>query len=636
MPDHDRYDQPTGPRWITPDGAGLRTAERRPAPLPDLDEDVAAPKSRRSAMLAIGGAAAVAVGGAFFARGLKHSPDTPAAEQLFPGQAGGSTAKPGPAVPPATDGAEGKPSDVRTYPDQNASYMGSQDGEDLRANTPQSGRTYQSPQAAAEATEVTVETALAHDPVRHLASRVTWGATPKLLAEIKQRGIDTWLAEQLEPEKIAPTAGEMQLSGMKTLTMNIKQLRATWPGFIDGEKPRADRESADASIARMIWSGRQLLEVMVDFWNDFLHVPSFFDGGELVRPTFERDVIRKYALANYPDMFVAANKHPALLRYLNQDNSTKDAVNENLARENMELYSVGVDGGYTEKDVRQAALLQTGHMSRDDEYVYRPELHHVGPVKIMGFKHDNATAEGGEAADAYYRYLALHPSTARYIARSLATRFVADTPSNALVDALAKSYTQNKGRIRPVLLTLFSRSEFWASVGQKVRRPMEYLVASYRTLGVSPQTPATFVNDDKYSTAFSNGLREIRNKLEELGQLPSGMPTPNGYPDVFVAWTAAGTMITSWNAVADVIAGRLPHFTYTKPEMLVAKPPATAGAYVDALARRLIHQKLTARERTLLLAVAGVAAGDKVDATMNGAVGAVARAILASPQHHLR
>ena len=99
-------------------------------------------------------------------------------------------------------------------------------------------------------------------------------------------------------------------------------------------------------------------------------------------------------------MFAAANRHPALLHYLDQPQSTKDAINENLARENLELYTVGANNGYNETDVRQAALLQTGRSIRNGQYVYRPEQHYVGPVKIMGFTAANATAEGGEAAQA--------------------------------------------------------------------------------------------------------------------------------------------------------------------------------------------------------------------------------------------
>ncbi len=528
-------------------------------------------------------------------------------------------------------------SKARTYAEQDDSYMGSTDGDKVRKNTPQTGKTKTGPAAAANAPKPVAVSALGTDPIRHLASRVTFGATPKLLADIKRIGIDAWLGWQLEPDKIPLTRAELKLAELTTLTKSIDQLRAEREAN-DKANIRPEQETVEATIARQIWSDRQVYEVMVDFWNDFLHVGAFFDGAEIQRASFDRDVIRKYALDNYPDMFVAANRHPALMNYLDQNQSTKNAVNENLARENLELYSVGVDGGYTEKDVRQAALLQTGRSIRDDKYIYRADQHYVGPVEIMGFTHPNATAEGGEAAaEAYFRYLALHPSTANYIAMNLATRLVSDTPPKSLVDRVAAAYLANKGQIKPTLVTLLSSTEFWGSVGQKVRRPMEYLVATYRTLGVQADTPATFNNDNPNASPFLRGLREIRNKMEQLGHFPTGMPTPNGYPDVFVAWTSVGTMVNMWNEALSIIDGRRGMFTYVSPDKLLGTaPPATAGAYVDALAKRLVHQSFTARERDLILGVAGVTAGTAVDATFNGAIRAVARAILASPHHHLR
>ncbi len=639
-----------GPQWVGPDGFVPQAPGRPTDPgLPDLDDDDGPGPSngRRRTLIAVGGGVAAVAAGLAVA-GTPQGRDL--AGRLFSDPAAADPDPGSGAAGPLTDamdadtgmpgtgptGAGQQPSTVRTYTEQNESYMGSRAGTALKKNTPQTGKAFSGPAAAAANTPVTVRTPLAKDPIRHLASRATFGATPKLLADIKAKGIDGWLKEQLDPAKIAPTPAELKLAELPTLTLSIKQLREQREE-LGKRDAHADQETIDATIARQIWSNRQLFEVMVDFWNDFLHVGPFFDGSDMVRASFDRDVIRRYAFDNYPDMLVAANHHPALLRYLNQDLSSKEKVNENLARENLELYSVGVDGGYTEKDVRQASLLQTGHGIQDDQYVYRPERHHVGPVKIMGFSHPNSTAEGGQkAAEAYFRYLALHPSTARYIALSLATRFVSDTPPKSLVNRLAKSYTTNKGRIRPVLMTLFSSSEFWASVGQKVRRPGEYLVATYRVLGVSPQTPAGYQRGDSKRTPFADGLRQIRSKMEELGHFPTGMPTPNGYPDVFVAWTSAGTMVNSWNEAADVIDGRRAMFTYVKADKLVGKPPATAGAYVDALARRLVHQKLTARERALILGVAGVKAETRVDATFNGAITAVARAILASPHHHLR
>jgi hypothetical protein len=166
---------------------------------------------------------------------------------------------------------------------------------------------------------------------------------------------------------------------------------------------------------------------------------------------------------------------------------------------------------------------------------------------------------------------------------------------------------------------------------------MEYVVATYRALGVQADTPAGQTPDQRGATPFLRGLRDLRRTMERLGQFPMGMPTPNGYPDVHVAWTSAGMMVGLWNEALTAIEGRRPVFTYVSPERLLGTtPPALAGAYVDALSRRLVHQSLTARQRALVLSVAGVGAGDRVDASFNGAIRAVARAILASPQHHLR
>jgi uncharacterized protein (DUF1800 family) len=541
-------------------------------------------------------------------------------------------------------------STARTYKEQNESYMGSTAGDQVRRNTPQQSTVLTKPAEAAQAAQPPAQpapaapppapipvTALGSDPIRHLASRLTFGITPKLIAEIERVGIDQWLGYQFEPGAIADTRAEEKLSELTTLGKSIDQLRAERESN-DANGIRPHEEYIEATIARQIWSDRQLLEVMVDFWNDFLHVASYFDGAEIRRASFDTDVIRRYALDNYPDMFVAANHHSALLTYLDQDASTRRAINENLARENLELYSVGVDGGYTELDVRQAAMLQTGHSIRDDKYIYRPDQHYVGPVKILGVDYPNATAEGGEAAaEKYYRDLAMHPSTANYIALNLATRFVSDTPPAELVSQIATSYLQSGGKVKPMLTTLLSSTAFWQSVGQKVRRPMEYLVATYRTLGVMADTPAGYDNGTSTASPFLRGLRSIRGKMEELGHFPTGQPTPNGYPDVHVAWSSAGTMINLWNEAYDITGGNRPMFTYVAPQQILGTtPPALAGDYVIALGKRLVYQTFTDRERDLVLSVAGVGANTQVDTSFNGAIRAVIRTILASPQHHLR
>jgi uncharacterized protein (DUF1800 family) len=494
-----------------------------------------------------------------------------------------------------------------------------------------------SPAEAAAAVSEYAPSPLDPDPVLHLVSRLTFGATPDLVAEVRSMGIDAWIAAQLEPEKLDDSELDAKLAELTTLTKSIAELRAERDANNE-RRIRPGREWVEATIARQIWSKRQLFEVMVDFWNDFLHVAAEFDNSELIRGSFDRDVIRRYALDNYPDMFVAANHHPALLRYLDQDKSRKNAINENLARENLELYTVGVDGGYTEEDVRQAAILQTGHSIRDDQYVYRPDQHITGRVKIMGFKHPNDTPEGGEAAaEQYYRYLTGLRATGRYIARSLAIRLVSDDPPPALVEAVADTYVRSGGAIKPTLLTLLSSTHFWASVGQKVRRPGEYVVATFRALGVSPHTPASFQNKDANATPFLQGLRQIHDFLVSVGHSPAGHPTPDGYPDVFAAWTSSGTLIRLWNEAYNILTGSRKMFTYVPPERLVGpKPPTTAGDYVEMLARNLVSRPLRPRERDVLLGLAGLESTTPVNATLNGAVHAVARALLSSPLHHLR
>ncbi|WP_213455809.1 DUF1800 domain-containing protein [Rhizomonospora bruguierae] len=623
---HAGYDYATGTTRVIDPHTSLHT---------DIEDEPGDGPSRRRAVLALGGAAAALLGGV--AAGT-----TPTGRRVAGWMVGGA---PDPtdalAAPKSRDTGTGAESDrpagqqaslVRTYAAENESYMGSTAGAGVAKNTPADGREYPSPAAAAAATKVTANTVLAKHPVRHLAGRATFGATPQLLADIQTMGIDAWLARQLAPETIPPTEAEVKLPELGTLRMGVADLRRDRQKLAD-RGIRADEEAAEATIARQIWSDRQLFEVMVDLWNDVLPVGRDFERSDVVRAAFDRDVIRRYALDNYPDMLVAANRHPALLRALDQAYSRAEAVNENLARENLERFSVGVDGGCTEVDVRQAALIQTGRTVVDDRYAYRAEDHHVGPIKVMGFAHPNHTAGGGEeAGDAYLRYLALHPSTARAVAVALATRLVSDVPPQSIVDRLAKRYLAAKGHIQPVLMTLFCSSEFWGSVGQKVRRPREYVVATYRTLGVQARTPAAFEADTGSRTAFGTGLREVRLKLADLGHEPMTGPAL----DVFVPWATAGALVGQWNEALTAVTGGRAMFTYTAPERLVARPPATAGAYLDALARRLVHQPLSARQRALILGVAGLPESARVDATFNGAIAAVARAILASPLHHLR
>ncbi len=596
-------------------------------PLPDLDDDDDGDGSRskwrrRTTLAVLGGGAAALIGGAVM---------------RFFG---------------APTNAEATAHNA-TYTTENESYMNGQAGAGVRKNTPVSGRVFGTPsQAAANAVPKGNTVLPKDDAVRHLASRLTFGPTPKVMNDIRTLGIDGWIAQQLKPETIPETRAEQMLK--KDLTT----YSMTWE-YLDQHNRElqsrgihADEENIQYAIGRMLWSDRQLFEMMVDFLDNFIHVAANDSKADnKYRAAFDQNVIRKYAFGKYPDLFVAANNHPALMLYLDQDKSTfsmkgmKDAVNENLAREDLELYTVGANNGYTEADVRQAALLMTGRGIRrhagavnDGQFEYHPDDHYVGSVKVMGFSHPNSTAEGGAAVqEAYFRYIALHPNTARHFARKLATRFVSDTPPESVVARMAQTYLDTGGAIVPVLMTMLRSTEFWESVGTKVRRPMEYVMATYRALGVQADTPAGFPSSDPNATPFMLGLRELYHELQELDHFPMGKLTPNGYPDSYLEWASASTMIKCWNEANDAIEGRRRMFTYVKPEQLVGTtPPATAGAYLDALSKRLINVIFNDNQKAALLSIAGVQANTPVNATFNGAITAVVRGILATPHHHLR
>ena len=171
-----------------------------------------------------------------------------------------------------------------------------------------------------------------------------------------------------------------------------------------------------AAVARAIWSERQLLEVMADFWSNHLNVTCPYGDVWDNRTDYDRNVIRKFALGRFADLLKASARHPAMLTYLDNRYSTKDAPNENYGRELLELHTVGL--AYTEADVRNAARLLTG-LTVDHKtglYRYDGASHAVGAVRVLAFQHANATASGGEAAAlALLDYLALHPATARRI-----------------------------------------------------------------------------------------------------------------------------------------------------------------------------------------------------------------------------
>ncbi|MFI5494729.1 DUF1800 domain-containing protein [Actinoplanes sp. NPDC051859] len=440
---------------------------------------------------------------------------------------------------------------------------------------------------------------LPDDPLLHLLRRATYGPTQASVAEIRRLGAKAWLEQQLKPATIDDRVADGLVARFPLSGLTIDQVRAKAKAKaipMYGWEPMYD--VCGATLARAVWSERQLFEVMVDFWSNHLNVTCPSDDVWDSRPDYDRSVIRKYALGRFADLLKASAKHPAMLTYLDNRFSTRAAPNENYGRELLELHTVGL--GYHESDVKHAARLLSGMTVswENGRYRYDAREHATGAVQIMGFRHANTTATGGEAASmALLDHLALHPATAKRIATKLCVRFVADVPPAALVTRLMKVYLDNKSAIAPVLRALFTSAEFAASVGAKTRTPYEDVVATVRALGYGP---------DKSGT---KGIRGLYWMTEEAGQAPLGWKPPNGYPDVATAWASPSGQVIRWNAHLNVAAGWWPN-TLQRPSSLVsafagATRPATYGALIDAVATRLLGRSVAPAHAEALAAFFG-------------------------------
>jgi uncharacterized protein (DUF1800 family) len=235
-------------------------------------------------------------------------------------------------------------------------------------------------------------------------------------------------------------------------------------------------------IIRAVDSERQLYELMVDFWMNHFNVFAGKGPDRFLIASYERDTIRPNIWGRFEDLLMATAKSPAMLIYLDNARSKRAGVNENYAREIMELHTLGVDGGYTQKDVTELARVLTGwSIERPEEgadFRFRREAKSVLGVNI-------AAGGGMEEGERMIRLLANHPSTARHIARKLALRFVSDNPPQALIDRVAKRFLETRGDLRETVRAVISSPEFWDSkfYRAKVKAPFEYSVSAIRAVG---------------------------------------------------------------------------------------------------------------------------------------------------------
>lgn len=403
------------------------------------------------------------------------------------------------------------------------------------------------------------------DDVRWLA-RITYGPDSASVARLRELGRRRFLDAQLRAtEEKLPAAVQARIDGLEishlSATQMIDEMTSSEQRVHDltDERAKADAKTAavmrqkqlvDQAIQRELWraiySPAQLKEQLVWFWLNHFNVYSGKVGG--LAADYAEHAIRPHALGNFRDLLMATLTHPAMLRYLDNNANALRHVNENYARELLELHALGVDAGYTQHDVQELARILTGvgaHRGasspplqprrrslyvHDGAFEFDPAWHDFGDKVLLGH------AIGGDGFGEVARALDLlvaQPACARFIARKLAVYFVADDPPAPIVDAMARTFERTRGDIAAVLETMFAAPEFAAALGTKFKDPMHFVVSSLRLI------------DDGSAPRDADQIRAYLIALEEL---PFNHPAPDGYSLRESGWASPGQLSRRFDA----------------------------------------------------------------------------------------
>ncbi|MEO8591681.1 MAG: DUF1800 domain-containing protein [Candidatus Solibacter sp.] len=367
------------------------------------------------------------------------------------------------------------------------------------------------------------------------------------------------LFQALPPEKqeelLDAIPGQLRQS---LVTVAPPELRRRFD-MIAGPQQMVARDLTEGKLLRAVYSDRQLEEVLTDFW--FNHFNVYLDKGAdryLVTP-YERDVIRPHVFGKFKDLLAATAKSPAMLFYLDNWQSVgpeaavpgrplrKNArgLNENYGRELLELHTLGVDGGYTQKDVTEAARCFTGwtilQPQRGGEFSFNPRTHDSGEKTVLGvtIPAGGGISDGEKVLD----LVAHHPSTARFISHKLALRFVADDPPPALVDRMAATFTKTDGDLRAVMQVMFASKEFFSegAYRAKLKTPLEVVASTVRALNA----------DIAYAASLAN-------QVSQLGQPLYRKVEPTGYSNHSKEWLNAGGLLARMNFALQLAGNKVP------------------------------------------------------------------------------
>ena len=432
------------------------------------------------------------------------------------------------------------------------------------------------------------------NPTAHLLNRAGFGPRPGQIALVEQIGRAQWIEQQLAYETIPDEAVALRLRRFDTLSL----LAADMHSF-GWDKSYIAGELSVMTLLRAVYSERQLFEAMIGFWTDHFSIYTFKNEVIFLKTVDDREVIRRHALGHFFDLLHASAHSPAMLRYLDNTLNLSDHPNENYAREIMELHTLGVNGGYTEQDVKEVARCFTGWtVNNQDTFEFRPDWHDSGEKTVLG---QTIAAGGGQAdGEQVLQLLINHPSTATFICTKLVRRFVADDPPATVVTACVQTWQQTNGNIQAIMRTLLNHPDF-ESAPPKFKRPFD-LVASFL----------------RATNAQYDGNPQMIEVLARLGQRPFAWPRPDGFPDTAVKWQ--GNLLDRWNFCLDALANKLPGVRVDWAD-LAARGQAQIGtdplAALRFFGRLLLSRDLDPVEETTLINVATALPADSYNPFAN-------------------
>ena len=475
------------------------------------------------------------------------------------------------------------------------------------------------------------------DSALHALNRLAYGPRPGDVDRVAALGALKWIDQQLDPGHRDDRVLAERERAFTLLGLSRDDLART---YIDAQRARRERQrnaGADSTmrqgpdaadltpealrarrlagqlqelaVVRAALSARQLDEVMVDFWTNHFNV--FFGKGadRFLLPDYIEHVIRPHALGKFEDLLVATAQSPAMMFYLDNWQSIApgasppflanrarqntgqgvrampQGINENYARELMELHTLGVDGGYTQADVIAVARILTGwSIARPQQggaFEYHDWAHDGGMKVVLG---DTFPAGHGQDEGMRLLHLLAHEhATMHHVSQQLCARFVADDPPDGCVDDAVAAWQRTDGDIREVLRAIFHGPDFWApqNVANKVKTPLEFVVSAVRATGADPDTTP-----------------RLAQVVARLGEPLYQHVAPDGYAEREDDWVNSGALLARMNAAVGLAAGRLPGVAVALDTLI----PTTSDvpALVDAIDRRLLGGAMSPHTRSVI------------------------------------